>query len=250
MLSEEYDPTHQAADRQLPAGVLAPRPDRLGVTPVRVATRRPWRPAPTRRASMSTDHYDVIIIGTGAGGGTLAHTLAAAGKEDPPARTRQLPAAGDGELGPGRGVHRRPVHLRGDLVRRRRHRVPAAGALLRRGRDEAVRRRAVPAAAAGLRRAAPRRRTVAGVAGGLRRLRAVLHEGRMALPGPRHARRGPDRGSLEQAVPVARGLARAAHPADGRGPGRRRLPPVLGAVRDPARRGRPGEERVHPMHLV
>ncbi|WP_020104785.1 GMC oxidoreductase [Nocardia sp. 348MFTsu5.1] len=28
----------------------------------------------------TTDHYDVIIIGTGAGGGTLAHTLAAAGK--------------------------------------------------------------------------------------------------------------------------------------------------------------------------
>ena len=29
---------------------------------------------------MSTEHYDVIIVGTGAGGGTLAHTLANAGK--------------------------------------------------------------------------------------------------------------------------------------------------------------------------
>ncbi|WUM27651.1 GMC family oxidoreductase [Nocardia salmonicida] len=29
----------------------------------------------------ASDHYDVIIIGTGAGGGTLAHTLAAAGKQ-------------------------------------------------------------------------------------------------------------------------------------------------------------------------
>src|SRR4029079_16729886 len=28
----------------------------------------------------STDHYDVIIVGTGAGGGTLAHTIAASGK--------------------------------------------------------------------------------------------------------------------------------------------------------------------------
>jgi choline dehydrogenase-like flavoprotein len=28
----------------------------------------------------STDHYDVIVIGTGAGGGTLAHTVAASGK--------------------------------------------------------------------------------------------------------------------------------------------------------------------------
>ena len=29
---------------------------------------------------MAAEHYDVIIIGTGAGGGTLAHTLAPSGK--------------------------------------------------------------------------------------------------------------------------------------------------------------------------
>ena len=29
---------------------------------------------------MATQHYDVIIIGTGAGGGTLAHKLAPSGK--------------------------------------------------------------------------------------------------------------------------------------------------------------------------
>src|SRR5919109_147534 len=29
---------------------------------------------------MTSDHYDVIIIGTGAGGGTLAHKLAPSGK--------------------------------------------------------------------------------------------------------------------------------------------------------------------------
>ena len=29
---------------------------------------------------MATEHYDVIIIGTGAGGGTLAHKLAPSGK--------------------------------------------------------------------------------------------------------------------------------------------------------------------------
>ena len=29
---------------------------------------------------MSTEHYDVIIIGSGAGGGTLAHRLAPSGK--------------------------------------------------------------------------------------------------------------------------------------------------------------------------
>lgn len=29
---------------------------------------------------MTTQHYDVVIIGTGAGGGTLAHRLAPSGK--------------------------------------------------------------------------------------------------------------------------------------------------------------------------
>ena len=32
---------------------------------------------------MTTEHYDVIIIGTGAGGGTLAHRLAPSGKRKP-----------------------------------------------------------------------------------------------------------------------------------------------------------------------
>ena len=34
------------------------------------------------------DAYDVIIIGTGAGGGTLAHHLAPVGQEDPSSRAR------------------------------------------------------------------------------------------------------------------------------------------------------------------
>ena len=36
------------------------------------------------------EHYDVIIIGSGAGGGTLAHRLAPSGKRDPAARARRL----------------------------------------------------------------------------------------------------------------------------------------------------------------
>ena len=110
------------------------------------------------------EHYDVIIIGSGAGGGTLAHTLAAVGQADPAARTRQLPAPRDGELGSGAGVRRRPVHLDRHVVRRRRQAVPAAGPLLRRRRDQALRRRALPAAPAGLRRAQARRRRLARVA--------------------------------------------------------------------------------------
>ena len=162
----------------------------------------------------TSDHYDVIVIGTGAGGGTLAHTLAASGKrilllergDFLPRETRQLESRA--------GLRRRPVHLARDLVRRRRRTVPAAGALLRRRRHQALRRGAVPPAPAGLRRDPPRRRHLAGLAAHLRRLRAVVHEGRVALPGARQPRRGPDRGSLVEAVPVAGGVARAAHPAD------------------------------------
>ena len=40
------------------------------------------------------EHYDVIIVGTGAGGGTLAHTLAHFGQASPPTRARQLSPSG------------------------------------------------------------------------------------------------------------------------------------------------------------
>ena len=46
------------------------------------------------------ERYDVIIIGTGAGGGTLAHTLAPSGKRILLLERGRLPAARDGELGP------------------------------------------------------------------------------------------------------------------------------------------------------
>ena len=32
---------------------------------------------------MAAEHYDLIVIGTGAGGGTLAHTVAPSGKRVP-----------------------------------------------------------------------------------------------------------------------------------------------------------------------
>ena len=49
------------------------RPDRLG-------RRRRRERAGRQRGGNVSDHYDVIIIGSGAGGGTLAHTLAASGR--------------------------------------------------------------------------------------------------------------------------------------------------------------------------
>ena len=72
----------------------------------------------------------------------------AVGQEDPAPRTGELPAPRDGQLGSPERVRRRSLHLEGHVVRRRRLGVPAAGALLRGRRDQALRRRALPAAAA------------------------------------------------------------------------------------------------------
>ena len=184
------------------------------------------------------DAYDVIIIGTGAGGGTLARHLAPSGKRILLLeRGDWLPREPQNWLAQDVFVDNRYVS-RGHLVRRARQALPAADPLLRRRRDEALRRGALPAARGGLRRAAPPRRRLAGLADLLRRARAVLHAGRAALRGARRARRGPDRAARERAVPVPGGLARAAHPAALRRPRGGRLPPVPRAVRHPAQRVR------------
>ena len=198
------------------------------------------------------EHYDVIIIGTGAGGGTLAHTLAAVGQADPAARAGRLPAPRDGQLGSRRRCSSTAATSRTDTwYDADGTAVPAPGPLLRRRRHEDVRRRAVPAPA---RRTSASCKHVDGISPAwpldLRRLRAVVHEGRVAVPGARQPRRGPDRGPLEQAVPVAGGVARAADPAAVRRPRAGRLPPVPRAVRHPARRGRPRAQHLHPLHLV
>ena len=93
------------------------------------------------------EHFDVIIIGTGAGGGTLAHALAGSGKRILLLERGDFLPRETEQLGPAAGVRRRPVHHQGHLVRQRWQAVPAPGALLRRRRDQDVRRGAVPAAA-------------------------------------------------------------------------------------------------------
>ena len=101
---------------------------------------------------MATDHYDVVIIGSGAGGGTLAWKLAPDRQADPAPRARRLPPPRARQLGHRRGVPARQVHDDRDLGRRRRRRVHARAELLRRRQHQVLRRRAVPAAAGGLRR--------------------------------------------------------------------------------------------------
>ena len=156
----------------------------------------------------------------------------------PAARARRLAAARAAELAGPRRVRRQPLRLAGHLVRRARQAVPAAGPLLRRRRDEALRRRAVPAARGGLRRAAPPRRDLARVADRLRRDGAVLHAGRAALRGPRRARRGPDRAARPRrrtrSPRSATSRGSSSSPTTSRPPG---YHPFHAPVRRPAERG-------------
>ena len=193
------------------------------------------------------NHYDVIIIGTGAGGGTLARHLAPSGKRILLLERGDWLPSGAVELVCARRLRRQPLRLSGHLVRRQGQVVPAADPLLRRRRDEALRRRALPAPQGGLRRAAPPRRHLARLADLIRRAGALLHASRAAVRGPRRPRRGPDRAAGERAVPLPGGLARAAHPAALGRPRRRRLPPLPRALRDQAERG---EHAVQPLRPV
>ena len=88
----------------------------------------------------------MVIVGTGAGGGTLAHALAGSGSGSC-CWSGGISCPGRRELESAVGVRGRKVHVQGHLVRRGGQAVPAAGALLRRRGHQAVRRGPVPAAA-------------------------------------------------------------------------------------------------------
>ena len=196
------------------------------------------------------DHYDVIVIGTGAGGGTLAHTLAGSGKRILllergnflPRETQNWDPESvfvDGKyISPdtwydadGTPFQPQVHYFVGGATK-------LYGAALYRLRPQDFGEiKHVDGISPGL-------------AAGLRRLRALVHEGRVAVPGAWQPRRGPDRGPLVEAVPLAGRLPRATHSRDRRRPGGGRLPPVPGAVRDPARRGGPPAQHVHPVHVV
>ena len=134
------------------------------------------------------EHYDVIIIGTGAGGGTLAHTLAGSGKrilllERGDFLPREMdnwdprPVFVDGKYiskdtwfdGDGKPFQPQVHYFVGGATK-------MYGAALYRLRP------------AGLRRAQARRRDLPGLAAVLRRFRAVVHPGRAAVPGARQRR--------------------------------------------------------------
>ena len=196
------------------------------------------------------EHFDVIIVGTGAGGGTLAHALAGSGKRI------LLLERGDFLPREMDNWDPRPVFVDGKYISKDTwfdgdgQAVPAAGALLRGRGDQAVRRGAVPAAARGFRGTAARgwasprrgRCPMTTSSPGIRRRSSCTRcTATVVRTRPR---------ATAAALPVARGLPRAQDRRDLRGPGEGRLPAVPRAVRDPAGRGEPARQRVHPVYLV
>ena len=192
-------------------------------------------------------HYDVIIIGSGAGGGTLFHALAPTGKRI------LLLERGDYVPREKANWSTRAVNLEGRYNTKevwrdaRRARAPPAHQLLRRRQHQVLRRRALPPAPRGLRRDQAPGRRLAGVADRLRGPGALLHAGRAALPRARRARRRSHRSAGERAVPAPGGEPRAAHPAARRRHGAPGPAAVSRAARHHARRAEPAEEPVHPL---
>ena len=158
LYAEEFDADTGPAPRQLPAGVLAPRADGGGRTDHRPRDAGAVRSADAEPEEDNMDAYDVIIVGTGAGGGTLARHLAPSGKKILLLeRGDWLPREPANWLAQDVFVDNRYVSP-DTWYDEQRQAVPAADPLLRRRRDEALRRGALPPAAAGLRRAPPPRR--------------------------------------------------------------------------------------------
>ena len=169
-----------------------------------------------KEGTMSND-YDVIIIGSGAGGGTLAYRLAPTGLRDPDPRARRLHQARARELGQPRGDHEGPLQDPREVDRQGRAAVPSRPALLRRRADEVLRLDPLPAPRDRLRRGPPPRRHLARVADLVRRPRAVLRAGRgsstTCTARPARIRPRPWRSI---AVPVPGRQPRAADPAAAR----------------------------------
>ena len=102
------------------------------------------------RADHVIEHFDIVIIGSGAGGGTMAHALAEHRRAHPDPRARRLRAAGRRELESRRGLEGPALSDDGALARRARPRVPSVHALQRRRQHQVLGQRALPAAARGL----------------------------------------------------------------------------------------------------
>ena len=216
-------------------------PDHASFASLRMTTPVLGNRSHHRSGAHVLNHYDVIIIGTGAGGGTLAYRLAPSGKRILLLeRGDYVPREKDNWSTRAVNVEGKYQHEGGTGATSDGQAAPSAHQLLRRRQHQVLRRGAVPAAPRGLRRAPPPRRRLAGLADRLRRARAVLHRGRAPLPGARRARRGSDRAAGQRALPVSRRSATSrASSSCSDDFARLGLPAVPRAARHHARRAEP-----------
>ncbi len=146
------------------------------------------------------ERYDVIIVGSGAGGGALAHTLAPSGTrilllERGDYLPREMENWNVAEVfEKNRYVSAETWYDADGRAFQPQVHYFVGGATKLYGRPSTGCAPRISARCGTSRR-------FAGLAHHLRRSRALLHQGRVALPGPRRARRRPHRGPLEQADP-------------------------------------------------
>ena len=129
-----------------------------------------------RRLTEHAEHYDVIVIGSGPGGASLAHKLAPTRQAHPVAGARRLSAAQPRQLGFADRLRRWRLSGQRNLVRRRRPEFPSGTALLCRRQFQGLWRGIVSAARARFRGDLPQGRHVARLAAEIRRFRALYAE--------------------------------------------------------------------------
>ncbi len=221
---------NRASPRELPAGVLTPRAGR---------GRRADHRGRTTRGADGMSHYDVIIIGTGAGGGTLARHLAPSGKRILLLeRGGWLPREPQNMLRRG-GVRRQPLRAPRTPGATRTARSSSRGSTTASAaRPSCTARRCTGCA----RRTSASANTTDGISPawpvGYDEFEPYYTLAEQRYSRSRGPRRGSDRAARERAVSVPGGLARAADPAARRRPGRARPSPVPRPVRGAAQRGR------------
>ena len=198
-----------------------------------------------------SDEYDVVIIGSGAGGGTLAHRLSTTGKRVLILeRGDWLPREIENWDAQAVFVDNRYVSA-DTWYDGGGHGVPAADPLLRRRRDQVLRRRALPAARARL----PELEHHGGVSPawpvGYDVMEPYYTQAEQLYQVHGEPRRGLDRPVVQRAVPLpAGGRTRRACSSCTTTCREGRAAPVPLPVRDHARRGGHGLQRLHPLrHL-
>ena len=194
------------------------------------------------------DHYDVVIIGSGAGGGTLAWKLAPSGK-----RILLL------ERGPYLPRERDNWETSAVFVRAKYHCTEEW--LDEDGNEFSPEQNYYVGGntkfyGAALFRLRPEDFGVIQHHGGLspawplsyQDFEPYLRRGRASLPRARGGRRGSHRGPTQQRVPLSGRAARTPHPGAARRPGEAGAPPLASAARGDARPGR--ARRTHPRQRL